>query len=150
MARKNTDFKVVFIWTYAGIQQTTRKIPMLNGTEYALLANEAFAAQACAVNKELGWDTSKVNVNGGAIALGHPIGASGARVLVTEARNKREKQKKDWQPCVSAVEWVLPCVLSVILLINKQNNSVPKTPWDILLFFLLVSLQRPYCQSPLS
>jgi len=46
-------------------------------------ANEAFAAQACAVNKELGWDTSKVNVNGGAIALGHPIGASGARVLVT-------------------------------------------------------------------
>jgi acetyl-CoA C-acetyltransferase len=46
-------------------------------------ANEAFAAQACAVNKELGWDTKKVNVNGGAIAIGHPIGASGARVLVT-------------------------------------------------------------------
>jgi len=46
-------------------------------------ANEAFAAQACAVNKELGWDTSKVNVNGGAIAIGHPIGASGARVLTT-------------------------------------------------------------------
>jgi acetyl-CoA C-acetyltransferase len=46
-------------------------------------ANEAFAAQACAVNKELGWDTSKVNVNGGAIAIGHPIGASGARILTT-------------------------------------------------------------------
>ncbi|HXF53171.1 MAG TPA: acetyl-CoA C-acetyltransferase [Hyphomicrobiaceae bacterium] len=46
-------------------------------------ANEAFAAQACAVNKGLGWDTEKVNVNGGAIALGHPIGASGARVLTT-------------------------------------------------------------------
>ena len=46
-------------------------------------ANEAFAAQACAVNKGLGWDTSKVNVNGGAIAIGHPIGASGARVLTT-------------------------------------------------------------------
>jgi acetyl-CoA C-acetyltransferase len=46
-------------------------------------ANEAFAAQACAVNKELGGDTKKVNVNGGAIAIGHPIGASGARVLVT-------------------------------------------------------------------
>jgi acetyl-CoA C-acetyltransferase len=45
--------------------------------------NEAFAAQACAVNQEMGWDTSKVNVNGGAIALGHPIGASGCRVLVT-------------------------------------------------------------------
>ena len=45
--------------------------------------NEAFAAQACAVNQEMGWDTSKINVNGGAIALGHPIGASGCRVLVT-------------------------------------------------------------------
>ena len=45
--------------------------------------NEAFAAQAIAVNKEMGWDTSKINVNGGAIAIGHPIGASGCRVLVT-------------------------------------------------------------------
>jgi len=45
--------------------------------------NEAFAAQAIAVNKAMGWDTSKINVNGGAIAIGHPIGASGARVLVT-------------------------------------------------------------------
>ena len=55
-------------------------------------ANEAFAAQACAVNKDLGWDTSKVNVNGGAIALGHPIGASGARVLITLLH---EMQKRD-------------------------------------------------------
>ena len=46
-------------------------------------ANEAFAAQACAVNKDMGWDTDKVNVNGGAIAIGHPIGASGARILNT-------------------------------------------------------------------
>jgi len=46
-------------------------------------ANEAFAAQACAVNHDLGWDTAKVNVNGGAIALGHPIGASGTRILIT-------------------------------------------------------------------
>jgi acetyl-CoA C-acetyltransferase len=45
--------------------------------------NEAFAAQAIAVNKEMGWDTNKINVNGGAIAIGHPIGASGCRVLVT-------------------------------------------------------------------
>ena len=45
--------------------------------------NEAFAGQACAVNKEMGWDVSKINVNGGAIAIGHPIGASGARILVT-------------------------------------------------------------------
>jgi acetyl-CoA C-acetyltransferase len=55
-------------------------------------ANEAFAAQACAVNKELGWDTSKVNVNGGAIAIGHPIGASGARILTTLLF---EMQKRD-------------------------------------------------------
>jgi acetyl-CoA C-acetyltransferase len=46
-------------------------------------ANEAFAAQACAVNKDMGWDPAKVNVNGGAIAIGHPIGASGARILNT-------------------------------------------------------------------
>src|SRR3954467_7725586 len=55
-------------------------------------ANEAFAAQACAVNRDLGWDPAKVNVNGGAIALGHPIGASGARVLVTLLY---EMQKRD-------------------------------------------------------
>jgi acetyl-CoA C-acetyltransferase len=53
------------------------------GTLDLIEANEAFAAQACAVNKDLGWDPAKVNVNGGAIALGHPIGASGARVLNT-------------------------------------------------------------------
>jgi acetyl-CoA C-acetyltransferase len=46
-------------------------------------ANEAFAAQAICVNREMGWDVNKVNVNGGAIAIGHPIGASGARILVT-------------------------------------------------------------------
>jgi acetyl-CoA C-acetyltransferase len=57
-------------------------------------ANEAFAAQACAVNKDLGWDTSKVNVNGGAIALGHPIGASGARVLVTLLHEMQRRQAK--------------------------------------------------------
>jgi acetyl-CoA C-acetyltransferase len=55
-------------------------------------ANEAFAAQACAVNKDLGWDTGKVNVNGGAIAIGHPIGASGARILTTLLY---EMQKQD-------------------------------------------------------
>ena len=54
--------------------------------------NEAFAAQACAVNQEMGWDTSKVNVNGGAIAIGHPIGASGCRILVTLLH---EMQKRD-------------------------------------------------------
>ena len=58
-------------------------------------ANEAFAAQSIAVNKELGWDTNKVNVNGGAIAIGHPIGASGARILVTLLHQmKRQDAKK--------------------------------------------------------
>jgi len=57
-------------------------------------ANEAFAAQACAVNKDLGWDTSKVNVNGGAIAIGHPIGASGARVLVTLLHEMQKRNSK--------------------------------------------------------
>ena len=54
--------------------------------------NEAFAAQACAVHKEMGWDMDKVNVNGGAIAIGHPIGASGCRILVTLLH---EMQKRD-------------------------------------------------------
>lgn len=58
-------------------------------------ANEAFAAQACAVNKDMGWDPSKVNVNGGAIAIGHPIGASGARILNTLLfEMKRSNAKK--------------------------------------------------------
>ena len=57
-------------------------------------ANEAFAAQACAVNKDLGWDTDRVNVNGGAIALGHPVGASGARVLTTLLHEMRRRDAK--------------------------------------------------------
>jgi acetyl-CoA C-acetyltransferase len=56
--------------------------------------NEAFAAQACAVNKEMGWDTSKINVNGGAIAIGHPIGASGCRILVTLLHEMRRRNAK--------------------------------------------------------
>ena len=57
-------------------------------------ANEAFAAQACSVNKEMGWDTSKVNVNGGAIAIGHPIGASGCRVLVSLLHEMQRRDAK--------------------------------------------------------
>ena len=70
-------------------------------------SNEAFAAQSCAVNKEMGWDTSKVNVNGGAIAIGHPIGASGARILVTLLNQmKRQDAKKGLQHYVLAAAWV--------------------------------------------
>jgi acetyl-CoA C-acetyltransferase len=56
--------------------------------------NEAFAAQACAVNREMGWDVSKVNVNGGAIAIGHPIGASGCRILVTLLHEMQRRDAK--------------------------------------------------------
>ena len=57
-------------------------------------ANEAFAAQACAVNKDMGWDPAIVNVNGGAIAIGHPIGASGARVLITLLHEMKKRKLK--------------------------------------------------------
>ncbi len=75
-------------------------------------ANEAFAAQACAVNKDLGWDTSKVNVNGGAIALGHPIGASGARVLTTLLfeMQKRNAKKGLATLCIGGGMGIAMCV----------------------------------------
>jgi len=83
-------------WATAGVDPKVMGLGPVPASKLALIragwkhedldlieANEAFAAQALAVNKQMGWDTSKVNVNGGAIALGHPIGASGARVLVS-------------------------------------------------------------------
>ena len=75
-------------------------------------ANEAFAAQACAVNNDLGWDTSKVNVNGGAIALGHPIGASGARVLITllHEMQKRDARKGLATLCIGGGMGIALCV----------------------------------------
>jgi acetyl-CoA C-acetyltransferase len=75
-------------------------------------ANEAFAAQACAVNKDLGWDTSKVNVNGGAIAIGHPIGASGARVLTTLLfeMQKRDAKKGLATLCIGGGMGIAMCV----------------------------------------
>ena len=75
-------------------------------------ANEAFAAQACAVNKGLGWDTEKVNVHGGAIALGHPIGASGARVLTTllYGMQKRDAKKGLATLCIGGGMGVAMCV----------------------------------------
>jgi len=75
-------------------------------------ANEAFAAQACAVNKDLGWDTEKVNVNGGAIALGHPIGASGARILVTLLHEmvRRDAKKGLATLCIGGGMGIALCV----------------------------------------
>jgi acetyl-CoA C-acetyltransferase len=75
-------------------------------------ANEAFAAQACAVNKDLGWDTDKVNVNGGAIALGHPIGASGTRVFVTLLHEmlKRDAKKGLATLCIGGGMGIAMCI----------------------------------------
>ena len=74
--------------------------------------NEAFAAQACAVHKEMGWDTSKVNVNGGAIAIGHPIGASGCRILVTllHEMQRRNAKKGIASLCIGGGMGVALCV----------------------------------------
>ena len=75
-------------------------------------ANEAFAAQACAVNKDMGWDTGKVNVNGGAIAIGHPIGASGGRVLVTllHEMQKRNAKKGLATLCIGGGMGIAMCI----------------------------------------
>jgi acetyl-CoA C-acetyltransferase len=75
-------------------------------------ANEAFAAQACAVNKELGWDAARVNVNGGAIAIGHPIGASGARILTTllHEMQKRDAKRGLATLCIGGGMGVAMCV----------------------------------------
>ena len=75
-------------------------------------ANEAFAAQACAVNKELGWDLSKVTVNGGAIAIGHPIGASGTRVLITLIHEmvKRDSKKGLATLCIGGGQGIAMCL----------------------------------------
>jgi len=75
-------------------------------------ANEAFAAQACAVNKTLGWDPAKVNVNGGAIAIGHPVGASGARVLTTllHEMGRRNAKKGLATLCIGGGMGIAMCV----------------------------------------
>ena len=75
-------------------------------------ANEAFAAQACAVNRDMGWDTNKINVNGGAIALGHPIGASGTRVLITLLceMGKRDAKKGLTTLCIGGGMGIAMCV----------------------------------------
>ena len=75
-------------------------------------ANEAFASQAIAVNKGLGWDTDKVNVNGGAIAIGHPIGASGARILNTllHEMKRRDAKKGLATLCIGGGMGVAMCV----------------------------------------
>src|ERR1700751_1353900 len=105
--RGKTPLARIVPWAHAGVDPSIMGTGPIPASRAALKkagwkiedldlieANEAFAAQACAVNKDLGWDTGKVNVNGGAIALGHPIGASGARVLVTLLHEMQKRNAK--------------------------------------------------------
>jgi acetyl-CoA C-acetyltransferase len=105
--RGKTPLARIVSWAHAGVDPAIMGTGPIPASRAALRkagwkiedldlieANEAFAAQACAVNKDLGWDTAKVNVNGGAIALGHPIGASGARVLVTLLHEMQRRNSK--------------------------------------------------------
>ena len=86
--------------------------PPLTLTISGFQPRSLLTAQACAVNKDLGWDTSKVNVNGGAVALGHPIGASGARVLVTllYEMQKRSAKKGLATLCIGGGMGIAMCV----------------------------------------
>jgi acetyl-CoA C-acetyltransferase len=112
-------------WASAGVDPAIMGIGPVPATQRALAkagwsiadldlieANEAFAAQALAVGRELGWDPAKVNVNGGAIAIGHPIGASGARVLTTllYAMEKRDSKKGLATLCIGGGMGIAMCV----------------------------------------
>lgn len=93
-AHAGVDPAIMGTGPIAATQKALKKAGWKIGDLDLIEANEAFAAQAIAVNKELGWDTKKVNVNGGAIALGHPIGASGCRVLVTLLHEMQRRDAK--------------------------------------------------------
>jgi len=94
-ASAGVDPKIMGTGPIPATKQCLKKASWAIGDLDLIEANEAFAAQAMSVNKDLGWDTSKVNVNGGAIAIGHPIGASGCRILVTLLHEmKRSGAKK--------------------------------------------------------
>jgi acetyl-CoA C-acetyltransferase len=123
--RGKTPLARIVSWAHAGVDPSIMGTGPIPASRAALKkagwkiedldlieANEAFAAQACAVNKDLGWDTGKVNVNGGAIALGHPIGASGARVLVTllHEMGKRNAKKGLATLCIGGGMGIAMCV----------------------------------------
>jgi acetyl-CoA C-acetyltransferase len=123
--RGKTPLARIVSWAHAGVDPSIMGTGPIPASRAALKkagwkiedldlveANEAFAAQACAVNKDLGWDTGKVNVNGGAIALGHPIGASGARVLVTllYEMQKRNAKKGLATLCIGGGMGIAMCV----------------------------------------
>jgi acetyl-CoA C-acetyltransferase len=123
--RGKTPLARIVSWAHAGVDPSIMGTGPIPASRAALKkagwkiedlelieANEAFAAQACAVNKDLGWDPAKVNVNGGAIALGHPIGASGARVLVTllHEMGKRNVKKGLATLCIGGGMGIAMCI----------------------------------------
>jgi acetyl-CoA C-acetyltransferase len=123
--RKLTPLARIVSWAVAGVDPAIMGTGPIPASRAALKkagwkiddldlveANEAFAAQACAVNKELGFDAEKVNVNGGAIAIGHPIGASGARVLVTllHEMKRRDAKKGLATLCIGGGMGIAMCV----------------------------------------
>jgi len=123
--RGKTPLARIVSWAHAGVDPSIMGTGPIPASRAALKkagwkiedldlieANEAFAAQACAVNKDLGWDTAKVNVNGGAIAIGHPIGASGARVLVTllHEMGKRNAKKGLATLCIGGGMGIAMCI----------------------------------------
>jgi acetyl-CoA C-acetyltransferase len=124
-ARGLTPLARIASWAHAGVDPAVMGSGPIPASRAALKkagwavsdldlieANEAFAAQACAVNKDMGWDTAKVNVNGGAIAIGHPIGASGARVLTTLLfeMQKRAAKKGLATLCIGGGMGIAMCV----------------------------------------
>ena len=123
--RGSTILATIKSWASAGVDPSIMGIGPVPATKRALEkagwtladldlieANEAFAAQALSVGKELGWDASKVNVNGGAIAIGHPIGASGARVLTTliYEMQKRDAKKGLATLCIGGGMGIAMCI----------------------------------------
>lgn len=123
--RGSTILATIRSWASAGVDPSIMGIGPVPATRRALEkagwtigdldlieANEAFAAQALSVGKELGWDANKVNVNGGAIAIGHPIGASGARVLTTliYEMQKRDAKKGLATLCIGGGMGIAMCI----------------------------------------
>jgi acetyl-CoA C-acetyltransferase len=93
-ASAGVDPKVMGIGPVPASQRVLSQAGWSVGDIDVMEINEAFAAQAIAVNREMGWDTSRVNVNGGAIAIGHPIGASGCRILVSLLHEMQRRDAK--------------------------------------------------------
>jgi acetyl-CoA C-acetyltransferase len=111
-ATTGVDPSIMGIGPVPATQRALEKAGWTIGELDLIEANEAFAAQALAVGKELGWDPSRVNVNGGAIAIGHPIGASGARVLTTllYEMGRRDSKKGLATLCIGGGMGIALCV----------------------------------------